>query len=50
MKFSKRFAITSMAVSLALVLGACGDDDAAEKTTTEETEQPATENTETTKT
>ena len=50
MKFSKKFAITSMAVSLALVLGACGNDDAAEKTTTEETEQTATENTETTET
>jgi sex pheromone cAD1 len=48
MKFSKKFAITSMAVSLALVLGACGNDDAAEKTTTEETEQTATGNTETT--
>ena len=50
MKFSKKFAITSMAVSLALVLGACGNDDAAEKTTTEETEQTATENIETTET
>ena len=30
MKFSKKFAITSMAISLALVLGACGNDDAAE--------------------
>jgi sex pheromone cAD1 len=50
MKFSKKFALTSMAVSLALVLGACGNDDAAEKTTTEETEQTATGNTETTET
>ena len=41
MKFGKRFAITSVAISLALVLGACGNDDAAEKTTTEETEQTA---------
>lgn len=44
MKFGKKTIVTSMAVGLALVLGACGSDEA----TTEETQETATETTETT--
>ncbi|WP_428910177.1 extracellular electron transfer flavoprotein PplA [Niallia sp. Krafla_26] len=47
MKFGKKTIVTSMAVSLALILGACGNDDAAEPAATEETDQAATETEET---
>ncbi len=50
MKFRKKAIVTSMAVSLALVLGACGNNEAADTGAKEETQETATEKTETTET